>query len=321
MKQIEVDWELILKKPPVNRPLDSSRNLKDRIFVEIERAPKSNILQFPSKLFLGFVACFAVFFICYTIFPQVKEKVQGLQTTKLQMLPGTNDIPLYPGLQPEPTASGRYLIPKNTVDEVHKFYKEKLPSFGWTFDSEGEGTGNGPDGPIKGKVSIWYNPSQQSWLRVNLYEHPNGQREVFLENHFRDSSFMLSPAEQAVYNNFQKDLNKQQLKGLEPISVAKLYVQARLDNKNDVVYALYTDKNGYVQWTKEEDDKIPNSDRGTREQILKSFNNIEKGKLVQTSDFEGYIEYQSSEDAKSKTGFKIIRNDDGIWNVSFKPIQ
>src|SRR5258708_3902225 len=110
MKQTEVDWELKLKMPPINRPLDSSRNLQDRIFVEIEHVPKSNILQFPFKLILGFVACFAVFFICYTNFPQVKEIVQGLQTTKLQMLPGTNDIPLYPGLQPEPSASGRYLI-------------------------------------------------------------------------------------------------------------------------------------------------------------------------------------------------------------------
>jgi hypothetical protein len=133
--------------------------------------------------------------------------------------------------------------------------------------------------------------------------------------------FKLSVKEQEVYNNFQKDLNEQQLKELEPISIAKLYVQARLDNKNDVVYALYTDKNGHVQWTKEEDEKIPNSDRGEREQILKTFNNIENGKFVQTSDFEGYIEYQSSEDVKSKSGFKMIKDDDGIWNVSFQPIQ
>ncbi|NOV01199.1 RNA polymerase subunit sigma [Paenibacillus sp. LMG 31457] len=124
-----------------------------------------------------------------------------------------------------------------------------------------------------------------------------------------------------MYYNFQKDLNEQHLKGLEPISIAKLYVQARLDNKNDVVYALYTNKSGYVQWSKEEDKKIPSSDRGTKEQILKTFANIDKGKFVQSSDFEGYIEYQSIEEAKSKSGFKMIKNDDGIWSVSFQPIQ
>lgn len=135
------------------------------------------------------------------------------------------------------------------------------------------------------------------------------------------TDFKLSAKEQDVYNKFQKDMNEQHLNGQEPISIAKLYVQARLDNKNDVVYALYTDKKGHVQWTKEEDGKLPNSDRGTTEQILKTFNNIEEGKFVQTSDFEGYIEYQSRKDAESKSGFQMIKDEDGIWNVAFQPIQ
>ncbi|MFS0874063.1 RNA polymerase subunit sigma [Paenibacillus xylanilyticus] len=135
------------------------------------------------------------------------------------------------------------------------------------------------------------------------------------------SNFKLSEREQKVYYNFQKDLNKQHLRGLEPISIAKLYIQASLDQKYDVVYALYTDKRGFVQWSKEEDKKIPSSDRGTKEQVLKTFNNIEKGKFVQLSDFEGYIEYQASEEVESKSGFSMIKDDDGIWKVSFKPIQ
>lgn len=133
------------------------------------------------------------------------------------------------------------------------------------------------------------------------------------------SNFKLSAKEKEVYSNFQEDLNEQQLKELEPISIAKLYVQARLDNKHDVVYALYTDRNGYVQWTKEEDQKIPDSDRGTKEQILKTFNNIGTGKFIQTNDFRGYIEFLSSED--TKTGFQMIKDEDDIWNVSFQPIQ
>ncbi|MCJ8013080.1 M56 family metallopeptidase [Paenibacillus sp. KQZ6P-2] len=130
---------------------------------------------------------------------------------------------------------------------------------------------------------------------------------------------MLSAKEQEVYNNFQKDLNEQHLNGLEPISIAKLYVQAKLDNKYDVEYALYTDREGFVQWTKEDDEKIPDSDRGTEEQVLSTFKNIESGEFVQTSDFEGYIEYQSN--SGSKSNFQMIKDDDGIWNVSFQPIQ
>ena len=137
--------------------------------------------------------------------------------------------------------------------------------------------------------------------------------------------FKLSPKEQEVYNSFQKDLNEQHLKKLEPISIARLYVQAKLDNKTDVIYALYTDKHGHVQWTKEEHEKFPESDRGTTEQILKTFNNIEKGKFIQTSDFEGYIEYVASKDAQNvgaegKSGFQMIKDEDGIWNVAFQPI-
>lgn len=130
---------------------------------------------------------------------------------------------------------------------------------------------------------------------------------------------MLSAKEQEVYTNFLKDLNEQHLKGLEPISIAKLYVQSNLDKKYDAAYALYTDRKGFVQWAEDEDEKIPNSDRGTKEQVLKTFKGIESGEFIQTSDFEGYIEYQPN--LESKSGFQMIKDDDGIWNVSFQPIQ
>jgi hypothetical protein len=135
--------------------------------------------------------------------------------------------------------------------------------------------------------------------------------------------FKLSPKEQAVYTSFQKDLNEQHLKELEPISIAKLYVQATLDNKREVTYALYTDRLGHVLWTKEEFEKFPKTDTGTKEQekTLKLFNNIEKGNFIQTSDFEGYIEYVASKDADGKSGFQMIKDEDGIWNVAFQPIQ
>lgn len=135
--------------------------------------------------------------------------------------------------------------------------------------------------------------------------------------------FKLSAIEQEVYNNFQKDLNEQHLKGLEPISIAKLFIQAQLDDNYEVVYALYTDKD--VLWTKEEDEKTPDSDRATNEQTLETYNNIETGKFIQTGDFEGYIEYRSDRDAEDNaenmSGFRMIKDDDGIWNVSFMPIQ
>lgn len=130
--------------------------------------------------------------------------------------------------------------------------------------------------------------------------------------------FELSTKEEEAYSNLQKDLNVKQLRGLAPISIAKLYVKAGFEKKYDVQYTLYTDRQGYVQWSKEEDKKIPESDRGSVEQNIKQFKNIDKGTFIQTSDYEGYIKYNSGAGTK---GFKMIKNEDGIWQVSFLPIQ
>ncbi|AOV09202.1 RNA polymerase subunit sigma [Sporosarcina ureilytica] len=128
----------------------------------------------------------------------------------------------------------------------------------------------------------------------------------------------MSPDEEERYASFTKDLNLEHLKGLKPKSVAKMYVQAILDKKYEVQYALYTDREEAVQWSKEEDQSIPESDRGTIEQNRKLFNNIGKGEFIQISDYEGYIEYDSGEGI---SGFQMIKNDDGIWQVAFMPIQ
>ncbi|WP_233713601.1 hypothetical protein [Lederbergia citri] len=133
--------------------------------------------------------------------------------------------------------------------------------------------------------------------------------------------FELTPDEEKAYNHFQSNLDLTYLEGLEPISIAKLYIKAGFDKKNDVQYALYTDRPGYVQWSKEEDEKIPESDRGTNEQNFERYKNIDKGKFVQTSNYEGYIEYDSSDNPEIKSGFKMIKNENGVWKVAFMPTQ
>ena len=130
--------------------------------------------------------------------------------------------------------------------------------------------------------------------------------------------FELSHEENHAYNNFQQDFNLEHLRRLEPISVAKLYVRTIVDKKYDVQYALYTDRDNYIQWSKEDDEKFPLSDRASSEQVVKQFKNLDKGEFIQTNDFEGYIKYDSGE---GKRGFKMIKNEDGIWQVAFLPIQ
>jgi hypothetical protein len=133
--------------------------------------------------------------------------------------------------------------------------------------------------------------------------------------------FTLTAEEEVIYEKFQQDLDEKHLKDLNPISIAKLYIQFQIDKKYDTAYELYTDKEGFVQWTKEDDKKIPESDRGTITQTLTTYNNIDKGKFILNGENEGYIEFEASPNADAASGFKMIKDEDGIWNVGFMPIQ
>jgi hypothetical protein len=133
--------------------------------------------------------------------------------------------------------------------------------------------------------------------------------------------FTLTPEEEVIYEKFQQDLDEKHLKGLNPISIAKLYVQFQIDKKYDAAYELYTDNEGFVQWTREDDKQIPESDRGTLAHTLMTYNNIDTGKFVPDGEDEGYIEFKASPNADATSGFKMIKDEDGIWNVAFTPIQ
>ena len=155
--------------------------------------------------------------------------------------------------------------------------------------------------------------------KTDIKEDKTVENKVIVDSSAAEFNlFELTKEEEKVYIDFQKDLNQEHLRRLEPISIAKLYVQTILDKKIDAQYALYTDRKEYIQWSKEEDEKIPVSDRGTSEQVKNQFKNIDKGEFIQTNNYEGYIEYDSG---KGKSGFKMIKNKDGIWQVAFTPIQ
>ncbi|MBD8069103.1 RNA polymerase subunit sigma [Bacillus sp. PS06] len=127
-------------------------------------------------------------------------------------------------------------------------------------------------------------------------------------------TFELSDIEKEAYHLFQTDLDLKHLDGLEPISIAKLYVQAGFDKKYDVEYALYTDREGYVQWSKEDHEEIPEAHRASEEHYINLFNTIDKGTFILTSEHTGYIK-------NDLNGFSMVKNEDGIWQVSFMPIQ
>lgn len=141
---------------------------------------------------------------------------------------------------------------------------------------------------------------------------------VKVEEPVVDPGFQLNDEQMKVYKSFSRDLNETHLKNLDPVSIAMLYVQAELEGRYDIAYALYTDRAGYVQWTKEYDEKIPVSDRPVRKIIPKSYAGLAEGKFIKTGEFTGYVQFTNS---NGEHGFQMVMDEDGIWNVAFMPLQ
>ena len=136
-------------------------------------------------------------------------------------------------------------------------------------------------------------------------------------------TFELNELEKSIYEQ-RGNFNEEMLLNLDPISVAKLYIYASYNGESDFVYHLYTQRDGYVLWTKEEDKQIPIADRGSKEQLANTYRNIENGTFYRQSEYEGYIEYETGIETETviKSGFKLIKNSEqDIWKVSFMPSQ
>ncbi len=146
---------------------------------------------------------------------------------------------------------------------------------------------------------------------------PFSFREVKKET--SEWNLSLTSEEESIYQVFSQDPKEEHLHGLSPISIAKLYVQASLDERHDLVYEMYTDRPDYIRWTKEEDEKFPRADRVTKESILRVFKGIDNGEFIQTSDMDGYIKYDNG--GEGDMGFQMVKDEDGYWNVGFMPIQ
>ena len=168
------------------------------------------------------------------------------------------------------------------------------------------------------------NPATDRWI-------PEHEKQLKQANHNNSNqinnleSSLLTESEQQIYNDLLQKLDKQKLNGLEPMSVAKLYVQAGYDQQDDLQYFLYTTREEHVQWTKEEHDQFSKKDeklydaKTQLENAKRVFQNIEQGIFIETSDYEGYIKYEK--DGDKDAGFQMVQDEDGIWKVAFMPIQ
>ncbi|WP_409291769.1 DL-endopeptidase inhibitor IseA family protein [Peribacillus sp. SCS-37] len=129
--------------------------------------------------------------------------------------------------------------------------------------------------------------------------------------------FILTQKEKEAYSAFSKDLDEEHLRFLDPISIARLYGQSILDERRDLTYALYTDREGFVQWSWEEHKNFPET-KQDKNKTRSDYASLSEGEFIRTGDYQGFIRYQTPD---GEMGFQMVRDEDGIWNASFTPIQ
>lgn len=136
-----------------------------------------------------------------------------------------------------------------------------------------------------------------------------------------DGVFELTPQEMAAYEKFSADFDTAHLKNLGPISVAKLYVWAGYNQNYEVEYELFTDREEYIMWSKEEHLAIPDEHRAKPEDSIIFFRNIDAGEFHTGDDPFGGVSFRHADGPEGKASMNMIQNVDGIWQVGFIPLQ
>ena len=145
-----------------------------------------------------------------------------------------------------------------------------------------------------------------------IYDQPEEEGEEIPE-------FELTGEEAKAYEAFAVEHDRKYLKGLSPISIAKLYVKAELNQDYETKYALYTSRDEYRLWTLKEELAQSEKDMLSTGALLDSLGWVAQGEFIQDDEVSGHIEY--IDEYGNMRGFKMILDEDGIWKVAFLPIQ
>ena len=148
------------------------------------------------------------------------------------------------------------------------------------------------------------------------------------DNYFPGKS-ILNRKEQEIYKQYQETKDDGLLKDMPQTTIAKFYVQADLDSDYETQYALmvaYDPESKMIGWTKEDHLEYAKERTGeeSKIQVLKGMGDVGKGKFIQQSEQEGYIEYECYDEETGQylnMGFQLEKNEEGIWKVCFMPIQ
>lgn len=143
-----------------------------------------------------------------------------------------------------------------------------------------------------------------------------------------EPTFTLTADEQSLYEAFKEQRDLALLKGVEPLTITKMFLHAEMELDFETFYALFTNRQGPVQA------RIEQYMKGTQkikeyyytEEIQRvisanTYNGIERGEFEQRSENGGVINITPTE-TNNLLSVGMIKNEEGIWQPSFAiPIQ
>ncbi len=126
--------------------------------------------------------------------------------------------------------------------------------------------------------------------------------------------------ERSLYDAFREQNNMEIFRDVEPLTIARVQLYAKFLADEQTVYRLYTTRENYSKWSEAEHMRQhtqveAESNRSWAFEMAKA---MENGTFKELPDHGGVILFTQNE---SDMGYQMVRNENGIWQVAFMPIQ
>lgn len=162
-------------------------------------------------------------------------------------------------------------------------------------------------------------------LNIKVQERLKAEQEKPISE--VDNLLDLNDRELERLNIFKSNYDDKVLLGLDPLSICKMYLYSGYTEDYETQYELYTTKEEWVLWSKEEDENFPQDHRMQGEDfkifhdvydVNVEYRNLDYGEraVITWSSKNGYYDDQGA-----WVYFFNLTKDDDIWRVSFIPMQ
>lgn len=174
------------------------------------------------------------------------------------------------------------------------------------------------------EVVIIFDPLDKTVIAIHLNGFKNNLGYPTAKSNKIDL-LNLSTEELDVYNRYKSNYDEEELRGLEPLSVMKLYIHAGVEKDLETEWELYTNEENRFLWGKEY--HISEFDGGVQinSSIFENAVNIRVNYIddddVSISWEDKYLESYDSRGYYFRFSFGLVKSKDGIWKVTFLPMQ